>query len=66
MLSLPMPHEKLHETATTLDPKQSLRAHVDQLPIEKQLEFVDLALHLIENRTCRGKDAVPAQVEWLH
>ncbi len=36
---------------TNVDPKQVLRAHVDQLPVEKQREFVASAFQLIAERT---------------
>jgi hypothetical protein len=65
MLSVPV-SQAPRTTITNLDPKQRLRAHIDQLPIEKQLEFVDLALHLIEERTCRGQDALQVQAELLN
>jgi hypothetical protein len=35
---------------TNVDPKQLLRAHVDQLPVEKQHEFVAAALQLLGDR----------------
>jgi hypothetical protein len=34
-----------------VDPKQRLRAHIDQLPLAKQREFVATALKLIALRT---------------
>lgn len=34
-----------------VDPKQQLRAHIDQLPLDKQREFVTTALQLIVQRT---------------
>jgi hypothetical protein len=36
---------------TTVDPKQVLRAHIDQLPLYKQREFVATAFQLIAERT---------------
>jgi hypothetical protein len=33
-----------------VDPKQALRSHVDQLPIEKQREFVAAAYQLLGDR----------------
>jgi hypothetical protein len=36
---------------SSIDPKQTLRAHVDQLPLDQQHEFVSLALRLIATRT---------------
>ena len=33
-----------------VDPKQALRAHVEQLPIEKQREFVATAFQLLGDR----------------
>jgi len=35
---------------TTVDPKQLLRSHVDQLPVEKQREFVEAAFQLLGDR----------------
>jgi hypothetical protein len=35
---------------TSNDPRKNLRAHVDQLPIEQQREFVALAFQLIVAR----------------
>jgi hypothetical protein len=35
---------------TNVDPKQLLRAHVDQLPVEKQHEFVAAAFQLLGDR----------------
>jgi hypothetical protein len=39
------------QRATTVDPKQVLRAHIDQLPLDKQREFVATAFQLIAKRT---------------
>jgi hypothetical protein len=36
---------------TTGDPKHVLRAHIDQLPLHKQRQFVATALQLIAERT---------------
>jgi hypothetical protein len=33
-----------------VDPKQALRAHIDELPIEKQHEFVAAAFQLMGDR----------------
>jgi hypothetical protein len=33
-----------------VDPKQLLRSHIDQLPIEKQREFVATAFQLLGDR----------------
>lgn len=33
-----------------VDPKQLLRVHVEQMPVEKQLEFVETALQLMAER----------------
>lgn len=35
---------------TDVDPKQLLRAQVDQMPIEKQREFVEAAFQLLGDR----------------
>ena len=35
---------------TDVDPKQLLRAHVEQLPVEKQQEFVAAAFQLLGDR----------------
>lgn len=35
---------------TDVDPKQLLRAHVDQLPVEQQREFVAAAFQLLGDR----------------
>ena len=35
---------------TEVDPKQALRAHVDQMPIEKQRDFVAAAFQLLGDR----------------
>ena len=52
---------------TTVDPKQSLRGYVDQLPIDQQHEFVSLAIQLIVARPnsramefARVTEAVPS------
>jgi hypothetical protein len=34
-----------------VDPKQVLRAHIDQLPVEKQREFITSAFQLMAERT---------------
>jgi hypothetical protein len=34
-----------------VDPKQLLRAHIDQFPVEKQYEFIAAAFQLITKRT---------------
>lgn len=52
MLSLPTSFKSVNNAVNNVDAKQLLRAQVDRLPVEKQLEFIDFALHLIENRTC--------------
>ncbi len=39
------------QRTTDVDPKQLLRAHVDQLPLEKQRAFVAAAFQLIAART---------------
>ena len=36
---------------TNVDDKIVLRANIDQLPLEKQLEFVNSAIQLISKRT---------------
>ena len=33
-----------------IDPKQALRAHIEQLPVEKQYEFVAAAFQLLGDR----------------
>jgi hypothetical protein len=38
------------------DPKKILRAHIDQLPLEKQRDFVLTALQLIAERTNLQQD----------
>jgi hypothetical protein len=35
---------------SNVDPKQLLRAHVEQLPVEKQREFVEAAFQLMGDR----------------
>lgn len=35
---------------TNIDPKQLLRAHVEQLPVEKQIEFIAAAFQLMGDR----------------
>jgi len=50
---------------TTVDPKQALRAHVDQLPIEKQREFVAAAFQLLGDRIDLSKIALPSESELL-
>ncbi len=46
-----LPLQIKRQRATNVDPKQLLRAHIDQLPIEKQHEFITLAFRLIAERT---------------
>ncbi len=48
---LPLPIKRQHDTPA--DPKQVLRAHIDQLPLEKQHEFVATAFQLIAARTAK-------------
>lgn len=43
---------------TDVDPKQVLRAHINQLPPEKQREFIASALQLIAERTSMGEAKV--------
>jgi hypothetical protein len=38
-----------------VDPKQLLRAHVEQLPLEKQVAFVEAAFQLIAARTATNE-----------
>lgn len=40
---------------SNVDPKQALRAHVEQLPIEKQYEFIDVAFQLMAERVDLSK-----------
>jgi hypothetical protein len=47
---------------TNVDPKQALRAHIDQLPPEKQREFVASALQLIAKRTAMSDAKVGTKV----
>jgi len=48
---------------TNVDPKQSLRGYVDQLPLDQQHEFVLLALQLITLRpSLQARDFVPVIV----
>lgn len=47
------------------DPKQALRAHVDQLPIEKQREFVAAAFQLLGDRIDLSKLGHGSEAELL-
>ena len=48
---LPLPTKRLR--ATPVDPKQVLRAHIDQLSADKQREFIASAFQLIAARTAK-------------
>lgn len=48
-----------------VDPKQALRAHVEQLPVEKQQEFVAAALQLLGNRIDLSKVGAGREREYL-
>ena len=48
-----------------VDPKQLLRAHVDQMPVEKQREFVVAALQLLGDRIDLTKIARRTEREYL-
>ena len=50
-----LPLQIKRRVATDVDPKQLLRAHVEQLPIEKQREFVVEALRLLAQRDRSGR-----------
>jgi hypothetical protein len=52
---LPLPIKRQHDT--TVDPKQVLRAHIDQLSADKQREFVASAFQLIAARTAKREAA---------
>jgi hypothetical protein len=50
---LPLQPKRLCDTS--VDPKQVLRAHIDQLPLERQREFVITAFQLIAARPNMGE-----------
>ena len=52
--------------APQIDPKQLLRSHVEQMPIEKQYEFVEAALQLIDRRGHATKTTASHERELLH
>ena len=54
-----------HQPDTYVDPKQVLRAHVDQLPVEKQREFAKSALQLIAERTGMNEADMMKKPRWL-
>ena len=46
-----LPLQIRRQRDTNVDPKQVLRAHIDQLPLGKQREFVATAFQLIAERS---------------
>ena len=52
-------------TESNVDPKQLLRAQVDQMPVEKQREFVDVALQLLGDRIDLAKIGRKPQREYM-
>jgi len=53
-------------TDPNLDPKQLLRAHVEQMPIEKQVEFVIAAFQLMADRIDLGEVELGPQSKVLN
>jgi hypothetical protein len=53
-----LPLQSKHQHVTEVDPKELLRAHVYQLPPDKQREFVAVALQLIAKRFGMNEAAI--------
>jgi hypothetical protein len=61
-----LPLQIKRRVTSEVDPKQLLRAHVEQMPIEKQLEFVETALELLGNRKYTPKVAPAANAQLMN
>lgn len=61
-----LPLQIKRRTTANVDPKQLLRAHVEQLPVEKQREFVESALQLLAQRSKSGRTTSTANRQLMN